>query len=116
METLTTYIDKARKDLSSQREELANFIDDFRRTKDINSILDRVEQTDRVSFLFAATAHQLCIELSMTIPSWLKEFHYLKDPYFVSEIDDFKFLALRDSPPAFKIRNIFITKNFLSRA
>lgn len=112
---LKTYVNIAKKNYKSQKLSLAQFIDDFERTKNLKIISKKMTEKDKVTQLFIATAHQLCLKHKMKVPKWMQEFFILKDPYFVSKIKDFNLLALRDSPYAFRVRNIYVTKNFLDR-
>lgn len=115
MKILQDYISKARKSASQRRLFLAQFIDDFRRLKDLKMLSRPVKKKDRVALLFVATAHQLALDLSLRPPEWLTKCTPLKSPYFVSKIEGLKLLALRDSPYAFRARNIYVLGNFLSR-
>lgn len=113
--TIHSYIKKAKKSYSEQKLQLAQFIDDFSKTKDRSLISKPVKKTDPISQLFIATAHQLCINNGISVPKWMYDYKELKNPYFVSPNREFNLLSLRDSPFAFRIRNIFVTKNFLER-
>ena len=116
MKMLHDYIMVATKNVDNLRISLGDFIDDFRREKNISALADEVNEPDPVNQLFVATAHQLCIEMDLNPPQWICKPVILKEPYFLSQFASFRFLALRDSPYAFKIRNIFVNENFLKRA
>lgn len=66
----------------------------------------------------AAGIHMLCRENGLAIPEWVMDSsHILKDPYFPGASTDLlKLVCLVESPPEFKMRNIFTTENVLSRA
>lgn len=115
MKSLKSYITKAQKNTVLRKQVLAQFIDDFSSSKDLQAISKKVLGKDKVSQLFIAAAHQLTINLKLKTPKWMQSNIILKDPYFVSQFEEFKLLTLRDSPYAFRIRNIFVTANFLDR-
>ncbi|HPI41792.1 MAG TPA: hypothetical protein PLJ21_13360 [Pseudobdellovibrionaceae bacterium] len=115
MKNLSFYIQNARKNPKERRLQLAQFIDDFLQSKDLSSISQRVRLKDPLASLFIATAHQLTLDFKLKTPEWLMNYTPLKEPYFVSELEGMKMLALRDSPYAFRLRNIYVTRNFLQR-
>jgi hypothetical protein len=116
MKTLCEYISVATQNADALRISLGDFIDDFRREKNISVLTDEANEPSPVNQLFVATAHQLCIEMKINAPEWIRKPVILNEPYFLSQFASFRFLALRDSPYAFKIRNIFVNENFLKRA
>lgn len=65
----------------------------------------------------AAAVHKLCLEYGLKVPKWV--FHpefFLRDPYFSNNPPDvLKLIYLVESPPEFKMRNIFTSENTLSR-
>ncbi|MBC7419301.1 MAG: hypothetical protein H7328_01115 [Bdellovibrio sp.] len=115
MKNIQEYITKSKVSVAQRKLFIAQFIDDFTMLKNTDSIQIKILGDDPVSKLFEAVAHQLCINLNLTIPAWLLIPIYLKDPFFVSDLPNSRFLALRDSPYAFRIRNIFAPYNYLSR-
>ena len=95
---------------------LMDFVDDFRRHKDVAAIrkpfpLDD-EQRDAV---LASVIETLCDEMDLEIPAWLNDVPACKDPYFVAGIEDLKAIAIVESPVRFRIRKIFVLENFLTR-
>jgi hypothetical protein len=95
-----------------------NFVDAFRKTKDINLIakpptkkLGVKEQT-----LLASIVFDLCIELDIETPEWALAKVPLKEPWFVSGVENLKAMAIVESPVAFRRNNIFVLENFLARA
>ncbi|GIO35634.1 hypothetical protein J41TS12_04950 [Paenibacillus antibioticophila] len=73
-----------------------------------------LEQRD-LAFL-AATVHRLTRLDGIKIPDWVVEDStFLKEPYFTVKGDKFRLLYLVESPPEFKMRNIFTVGNVLSR-
>lgn len=115
MKELKDYVLCAKRNPSKRKLLLAQFIDDFRRSKDLKMITTPITKTDQLTQLFVATAHQLAIELKLKQPLWLTKYTPLKHPYFISQFDGLKLLALRDSPYSFRVRNIYVLGNFLSR-
>lgn len=76
---------------------------------------DSVQQRD-YAFL-AATAHTLALEYKLIVPDWvMKDFYFLEKPYFALDAKgDLRIVLLLESPPCFRIRNIFVSENVLSR-
>jgi hypothetical protein len=109
------YIAQAQVSESQRKLFVAQFIDDFTLHRDMKCIEKPILNNDPISKLFEAISHQLCIELKLKTPEWLEKPVLLKDPFFVSNMPSSRFLALRDSPIAFRIRNIFVPYNYLSR-
>ena len=116
MDELKDYVRRVKIGESTLRNEIFQFVDDFRLEKNVTPIEAEIGLVDYVDFLFAATAHQLCIEMGLRTPSWLHKPLSLSEPYFFSQLEGLKLLALRDSPGPFRARNIFVQKNFLDRA
>lgn len=95
---------------------LMNFVDDFRREKDLQAIGEAFQISDeRTDALLASTAETLCDELKLTPPKWLNEIPACKEPYFVGELESLKAISIVESPLRFRIRKIFVLENFLSR-
>lgn len=94
-----------------------NFVDEFRKTKDstyINKAPDsRLSQ--KLTALFASASETLCDELNLKHPDWCAGVASLKTPFFVSQIENLKPLALIETPIHFKKRNVFVLNNFLDR-
>lgn len=116
MKSIHEYIKKAQVSTEQRKIWVGQFIDDFSGSKNLEMIQNSLSDTeDPIAKLFEAMAHQLCLNLNLVIPDWLLKPKYLKDPFFVSDLKNSKFLALRDSPYAFRIRNIFVPHHYLSR-
>lgn len=66
----------------------------------------------------AAAVHKLCRENGLESPSWIFNSRYfLNEPYFSNDPPDaLRLIYLVESPPEFKMRNIFTSENTLSRA
>jgi hypothetical protein len=95
---------------------LMDFVDDFRRHKDVRAIEQPFELThERWDALLASTASQLCTELGLPIPEWLWRVPSCSEPWFVSGLENLKAIALVESPLHFRRRKIFVLENFLDR-
>jgi hypothetical protein len=96
---------------------LMNFVDDFRRHRDVRAIEESFEFCDdyKVNALLAATAECLCDEVQLTPPAWLSTVPECKDPWFVSDFERLKAIAIVESPLRCRMRKIFVCENFLSR-
>jgi hypothetical protein len=95
---------------------LMDFVDDFRYYKNTEMILEPFVLSDeKQDALLASTVEYLCDEVQITPPEWLNKIESCSEPYFVSGIENLKATAIVESPLRFKIRNIFVLENFLSR-
>lgn len=96
---------------------LMNFVDDFRRNKDIEMVKQPfVIDNEQMDALLASTAEYLCDELGIHPPEWLLNVPACRKPWFVAGVESLKAIALAESPLRFRIRKIFVLENFLSRA
>ncbi|MBE7557418.1 hypothetical protein HS125_00075 [bacterium] len=95
---------------------LMNFVDDFRYYKDMSALAEPYPRGDeRMDAILASTAESLCDELGEEPPEWLLEAPPCRDPWFVSGVENFKAIALAESPLRFRVRTIFVMDDFLSR-
>ena len=97
---------------------LFNFVDAFRSCSSNAYVVSPpvLGLSMRMEVLIASTVEALCEELGMTVPNWCSAVPPLERPWFVSDIEDLKAIALIECPTPFRKRNIFVHKNFLSRA
>lgn len=100
--------------------ELSQFIDDFRRASDEERIActrDPVTESDALAALLAATVEALSVECDVPPPVWVRD-KVSPEPYFAFGARTFELRVrlMLESPPAFKIRRVFVPENFLSRA
>jgi hypothetical protein len=116
MNPLIYYVKQAQQGDAQRKLWVAQFVDDFRRAKDVSAIEQALIEKDPVAKLFEAIVHQLCEELRLPVPNWLFNFEPLKHPFFVSNLPHSRFLSLRESPYLFRVRNVFVPANYLSRA
>jgi len=94
-----------------------NFVDAFRRAKD-PAYVENPPDPDappRMKALLASAVEVLCEELGLPVPFWCAAIPSLAEPWFVSETENLKAMALVESPVHFRKRNIFVFENFLKR-
>lgn len=103
---------------SSWKIYLFNFVDSFRQgpKKKLIVIPPLTETSPPIKALLASTVETLCDEKGMIPPEWTLSIFPLAEPWFVSEIENLKAIALMESPIHFRKRNIFVLENFLGRA
>lgn len=93
-------------------------VDECRRKKSVEPlhfIFLRSRRTKERA-LIHATAKYLCFrEFKIPAPKWASASMWLKDPWFVSGIENLKAMALIESPMEFRCNHIFVLSNFLSR-
>ena len=95
---------------------LMDFVDDFRYYREPQMIAEPFTLSDeRMDALLAATAEQLCVELKLEAPQWIRAIPAVRDPWFVSGLESLKAIALVESPLPFRLRKLFVLENFLSR-
>lgn len=96
---------------------LFNFVDAFRAHKDLSYVNVPPTQNlpPRMKALIASTVEVLCEELNVETPEWCSAVPSLKEPWFVSGVENLKAMAIQESPLHFKKRNIFVLENFLFR-
>lgn len=93
------------------------FVDDFRRSKLSSEIKDPIDSgSEKLDAILASTVEYLCHELGLTVPSWVWSIPSCRTPWFVSGVENLKAISLVESPVFFRIRGIFVLKNFLDRA
>ncbi len=93
------------------------FVDDFRKSKDIRLIEQPFQcEHERFDALLASTIESLCAELGIETPNWVWEVPSCKYPWFVSGIREFKRSPLLKILYISSRRKIFVLENFLERA
>lgn len=103
---------------------LGQFLDDFKNAN--NKSVRYYLVKDKTVFkgsqpyfkaLVASMVHKLCNDYHLTPPKWVfdPEF-YLEDVYFSGNIEGkARIRLLVESPPEFKLRNVFVSENSLMR-
>lgn len=93
-----------------------DFVDDFRRTRNLSAIQPPIESSDeRLDAILASTVEYLCAEQGMEPPSWVWNVPACQSPWFVAGVENLKALAIVESPVYFRRRKIFVLHNFLER-
>lgn len=102
---------------SSWKIHFLEMVDEFRKTADPFLVcLPPVHDLDfSLRALLSSITLSLCEEVGQKPPDWAVRRHFLPEPWFVSEVESLKALAIRDSPVAFRRNNIFVQENFLDR-
>lgn len=95
-----------------------NFVDAFRRTRDLKLIADppSIELPEKESALISSIVCELCHNMGIEKPEWAIQKKYLKEPWFVAGVERLKPMAIVESSPWFIRNNIFVLANFLDRA
>ncbi len=71
--------------------------------------------SEKLKCLLAATVYYLCKEKSVDVPEWVFKIKPLKEPWFVSGLENMKTFAIVESPAFFKQMNVFVLDNFMIR-
>jgi hypothetical protein len=104
MTTLKQTRENMGKDRANSLIHLMEFVDDFRRSKDLSFLREPFVLSDeRLDALAAATAEKLCLEAGLEPPEWLERVPACRTPWFVSGVESLKAIA-------------FVLGNFLARA
>lgn len=95
-----------------------NFVDAYRACPDCRLIALPPHQdlASSLKALLASTVEALCAESKADVPDWCPSIPPLRDPWFPSEVENLKSMALVESSVYFRKRNIFVLSNFLARA
>jgi hypothetical protein len=101
---------------------LANFIDTFDQATKANKIkmvkncpFPNIKKKRDKAYI-AALAEELCVRNHLKIPAWVEDKKlFLKEPFFVEDLESLKAFLLVESPVSFRRRNIFVSENVLTR-
>lgn len=79
--------------------------------------LPDLRKTQVIDAYLSAVAEALAYEDHLDAPRWIYNRRYfLEDPWFASDIQGFRMLLLMESPVFFRRRNLFVSRNAISRA
>lgn len=94
-----------------------NFVDAFRKNRQASYVAfpPILETSPPLKALLASTVETLCEAMDISLPDWCEGIPPLEEPWFVSEMESLKAMALMESPIHFRKRNIFVLENFLER-
>ncbi len=103
---------------------LRNFLDRFRRNPDPRLLGDAPDKLgcllndDGLADAYLASAAALlCQEQGFPCPEWVDQpDRVFKRPWFAAKTPNLKAILLQESPAAFRVRNLFVSANALSRA
>ncbi|MGV8145237.1 MAG: hypothetical protein ACLKAK_00555 [Alkaliphilus sp.] len=102
----------------------AMFLDSFyRATSDQKQlmVIDEPEEYENISLgkyaYISGVVEKLCRDSDIVFPDWvLKEKYFLKEPYFSMDSKEMlKLILLLESPIEFRMRNVFVNSNTLTR-
>jgi hypothetical protein len=96
------------------------FIDEFRRAEPDDRpalIVDPIGCSGQIEGLMAGVVSGLCRETATPTPSWVGQI-WSPTPFFAFPATSFEMRVrlMFESPPPFRIRNVFVPENYLSRA
>lgn len=122
-DTLFELASRVREGASFLRE-LADFLDEFRSApteaafvREPILLSQHVNTPGWQDVYLAAVAEHLCRQHGYRCPAWTRRpERYLDDPCFAYRSREGRLFLLKDSPAAFKSRNLFVTANALERA
>lgn len=97
------------------------FIDEFRRGSDAQRramiAAGAASESDRMAGLVAAVISALCREHGLEPPAWVARTGS-PEPFFAFPAHGYalRVRLMLESPPPFRIRNVFVPENYLERA
>lgn len=102
---------------------LRDFLDRFRETPSYELLADEPELLEttlkdngRADAFLASTAAYLAQQHQFPMPPWAKgNARALERPWFAAKTHELRMVLLQESPTAFRLRNLFVSANALSR-
>ncbi|MEI6536627.1 MAG: hypothetical protein WCN98_14880 [Verrucomicrobiaceae bacterium] len=103
---------------------LADFVDRFKFVPDLALVerepallRDALNDDGLADAYLAATAAWLCHQHGLKVPIWAEgNSRALAQPYIAAKTANLRALLIQESPPEFRVRNVFVSANALSRA
>jgi len=103
---------------------LRNFLDRFysdpclEQLQDEPALLTDILRDEGLADAYlASTAALLCQKFNLSQPAWVdRECRIKKTPWFAAKSPNLKAILLQECPAAFRVRNLFVSANALSRA
>jgi hypothetical protein len=103
---------------------IRDFLDRFRESPSYNLIAEEPELLEpqlkdngRADAFLASTAAYLAQEHRLPLPPWATgTSRALEKPWFAAKTHNLRMILLQESPAAFRVRNLFVSANALSRA
>ncbi len=103
---------------------LRDFLDRFREAPSSDLIADEPDplapllgDDGRADAFLAATAAYLAQKHQLPTPNWARgTSRALEKPWFAAKTHNLRMILLQESPAAFRVRNLFVSANALSRA
>jgi hypothetical protein len=104
---------------------LANFLDEFRAAPSEAMLAEEPQRLAAAEnelgatqdAYLAAAVEELAREMTLTCPSWTSDpTRALRQPWFASNMASLRAVLLHESPASFRARNLFVSRNALSRA
>jgi hypothetical protein len=103
---------------------IRDFLDRFRDAPSPDLIADEPEllrdaldDGGRADAFLASTAAYLAHQHRFPVPAWAKgTSRALSRPWFAAKTHNLRMILLQESPAAFRVRNLFVSANALSRA